>query len=287
MKRVLKRLLLCVALVLVVLLGTAVVGLLLLRSEPEFYRRRQWTPEQRSAAARHAEQQFIELQNHAARARAHESVRRRGASPATAIAGAITLRFTEDELNAFFEKWVVFQDWKSAYEPYIEAPAIALREGRIILAARVKKLGCVVSLHFEPRIVEDGMLQVRLSRILGGRLPLPTLVISESEAQIVAEMQRSLPRWRSRASMDSTGAANADTVAAAMCDLLLNIVRDRAGEPALFLPPVDGRSVPMRLSAVQVTDGAIDLTIEPFTREERAAILARIKSGDATASTDR
>src|SRR4051812_8079455 len=133
MRKWMKRLLLVVGIALALLVATALTGLWMIRAEPAFYRRITLTPEQREAAAQRATNKLATIQNQAARLRA--------APASTRIVNAgdeITVSFTADELNAFFEKWSNFQNWKASYQPYVEDPVVILQDGRIILAARVK-----------------------------------------------------------------------------------------------------------------------------------------------------
>src|SRR5215213_4103234 len=120
----LKRLLLLVALAMVILLGSAIVIFVMVRSQPDFYRPLKLSVAQRADAAKSAEDKFIQIQNQAARTNAAENARRRRATTTTSTGPIVfngepvTIMFTEAELNAFFEKWSNFQNWKGGYEHY-------------------------------------------------------------------------------------------------------------------------------------------------------------------------
>src|SRR5687768_12200598 len=102
-----------VLVVLGALLGAAVaacaVGLFLFRAEPDWYRLPQFSAEQREAAAQRATNKLAQIQNQAARARAAERMSRGEGSTGTTTPAthpsvdAITVTFTDDELNAFFD----------------------------------------------------------------------------------------------------------------------------------------------------------------------------------------
>jgi hypothetical protein len=272
-----RKLLLTVAILLVLLLGGMIVLLSLARADPDFYRPLSLTPEQRQAAAQRAENKLTDLQNRAARHRAAEraAARRDLNDPVTSI----TVSFTDDELNAFFEKWAVVGDWKQAYERYVEDPIVIVRDGRIILAGKVKELGVIASLHFEPRIDDAGMLDLRLVRVLGGRLPLPHGVIGRYETRLAAQLNRRLPAWQRAARFDESGAANSSAIAATLSKLLLNILRDKPTEPVLFLPVIGGEgNVPVRVTDLQLKDGEVTIVVEPMSHEQRAQLLARIRA---------
>src|SRR3954463_14644492 len=197
----LTRLLLGVAIVLVAVLVTVVVLWRMVRSRPDFYRIVALPREQIEAAAQSATNKFATIQNQAARLRAGSSARnsREGASEAAVPAGgskndsagapttspdSISVTFTDTELNAFFEKWSNFHNWKGSYEQYFADPVVILKDGRIILAGKLKDADLIASLHFEPKITPEGQLDLQLVRILGGSLPLPESLISGYQRKI-------------------------------------------------------------------------------------------------------
>lgn len=270
----------------VVLLGGAMVALLMVRSRPSFYRPMQLTATQRASAAKRAEDKFIKIQNEAARTSAAESARRhRGGATTTSTqpivfnGQPVTISFTEAELNAFFEKWSNFQNWKAGYEPYIEEPAVILRDGRLILAAKLKDPELVVSLHFEPTIDERGQLRLELARILGGVLPLPEAMITKYEQRLTSGIAQRLPTWQRSADIDASGVVNASAIAASAGKLFVRMLRHEPVEPVLFLPVFGQKgSVPVRIQAVDVNDDELSLTIQPMSREEQTQLLTRIRA---------
>lgn len=282
----LKRILLLVATVMVVLLGGAMIVFFMARRAPEYYRPTQLTAAQRADAAKSAEDKFIRIQNEAARTSAAESARRHRATtsstqPIVFNGEPITISFTEAELNAFFEKWSNFQNWKSAYEPYLEDPAVVLRDDRVIIAGKLKDLDLVVSLHFEPSIDEQGQLKLELARIMGGVLPLPEAMISKYQTRLTSGIARKLPAWQQSADIDANGAANANAIAASAAKLLVRMLRHEPAEPVLFLPVFGQRgSVPVRIQAVEITDGEMSMTIQPMSREEQVELLKRIRTSE-------
>jgi hypothetical protein len=243
------------------------------------------SPAQRQAAAQSAENKFTDIQNRAARLRAGErAARNLQQPPATRPADAITIAFTEDELNAFFDKWSVFQNWKAAYDRYLEDPVVILQDGRIILAGKVKELGLVASLHFAPKIDETGKLDLRLVQILGGRLPLPEAVIGRYQDRVIAHLAPRLAGWQRSSAFDASGSANSSAIAAVATMQLVHILRHEPAESIVFLPVLGEKgSVPVRVTNLRVEKGAMTLTVVPMTHDERAALLQRIRSGDGHA----
>src|SRR4051794_26110023 len=112
-----KRLAVTAAMLVGGVVGTVLVLWMMMRGTPDWYRPRMMTVEQLEAAAQRATNKLAMVQNEAARARAVERAGRNrstasSTTPATtlpAAPGAITVSFTDDELNAFFDKWSVFQ----------------------------------------------------------------------------------------------------------------------------------------------------------------------------------
>ena len=288
--KLLKRLLLAVAIVLALIITAASVGIILYRGTPNWYHPLNLDPQLREAAAQRATNKLVMIQNQAARIR-RDDRRARGGSAATVPvdrAAPITVSFTEDELNAFFDKWAVWNGWKSKYEKHITDPIILLSDGRIIVAAKARALNTVASLHFEPRITDQGLLDLRLVRVLGGRLPLPDAALSGYRQKLAETMLRNMPRWQATATIDSSGTPNFSAVAAAMGQLALHVLANEPAEPVLFVPLVDSnlhpRSVAVTLTDVRVVDHTLTLSVQPMTSTERAALLTRIREGGAVAS---
>jgi hypothetical protein len=227
---------------------------------------------------------MIAAQNWAAALRA-DAVRESRASeagtsrPATRAAATHVVQFAQEELNALFEKWSVLYGWSNKYRRFIDAPTLILRDGRIILAGKVHDLRSIVSIHLQPQIDEPGRLQLELLKVSGGRLRLPDAVWTRYRQQLSDSIRRQLPRWRGSAMISANGAANSSAVAAAMSTLLLQVFSNQPGEAVLFLPLADGGdSVPVKLTGVEIQEGAMKLTVEPLTMAERAALLTRLRS---------
>jgi uncharacterized protein YpmS len=284
MKKWIKRLMLLVATVLVVLLGGVMLAVYLVRSEPDYYRGPVMSVQERALAAQSAEDKFIRIQNQAARINAAghagtESTVPNASRPgATASADTVTITFTAAELNSFFEKWSNFQNWKTQYEAYVTEPTIVLRDGRLILAAKMKEPSLIVSLHFNANVDADGNLRLELARILGGRLPLPESLISDYEQKLANQITRELPTWQRTAKIDETGAANTSAICVAMSRLFTHMLRHEPADPLLFLPVLSQKgSVPVKILDVKITEGVIALTVRPLSRAEQTAMLARLR----------
>jgi hypothetical protein len=203
------------------------------------------------------------------------------ASPATTRGApsrrSLTVRFTEQELNAAFNKWGALYHWDEKYGQSISDPRIVLHDGRVIVAGSVTDLGAVVSLHFEPRVQADGRLRFDLVRVLGGRLPLPQSMFDSYRDKIEAKVRAALPALQQGARIAPDGSANEKAVAAAMSKLLLRVLRGQADDAVLFLTANQGTQVPVKLTGLTIDGKAIAATVELMNAPERAALLQRIK----------
>ncbi len=284
-KKAVRRLLAAVAIALglIVLIGS--IGIILLRAEPEFYQLPKLTIEEFEAAAQRAVNKLAMIQNEAARIRVEQNPSRGQSRPTTAPAESrrITVSFTQHELNAFFEKWSNFNNWKSSYERYITEPAIILEDGRIIFAARMKEVDAIASLHFEPRIDRDGKFELELERVLAGRLPLPEAVMNRYRQRLVGGLTRHLPSWRHGATLDRRGMLNTNAILATMGSMLINIVDHEPADPIVFLPLVERGAVAVKLTEVRIENHTLTMTVEPLSAAERAELLRHIKEPSASA----
>ncbi len=278
-----KRSLLAVALVLTV---AAALSYWAFKDTPDYYRRPQLSAEERAAAADRAEKKLIRTKEWANDlwVREHRSLLAND-GVATMTASSVdlpparetfTVSFTGRELNAFVEKWS--DTWDQRYRDSLTDPIVILQKDRIILAGALTDLGAVASFHFFPRINDQGQLLLTLESVRAGRLPMPEMMWASHRDRAIDGLLRRLPDWQQNATIAPNGVANSDAVAAHMSKLLFDVVARRPREPGLFIPfEDDGRAVPVRLTAVQVADGELTLTVEPMTFPERSALLKRIR----------
>ena len=282
----------------------AYVGWSRLNDAPEWYAAEQQTPAEREAAAARVERRvYSDLQNQVARTRAAEAraARSESATPAARTAARAAARaaapisaaFTEDELNAFFAKWTEQNGWRRDLDRVVSNPVVRLRDGRILLAATVAELnGTVVSLHFAPVSAAgaeatassddpSARSALKLVRVMGGRLPLPTSVVTGQKKAIVDAVSAGLPTLRQRAKIAPDGAANIEAVGVALADELVRLLSGEAVEPVVFLPVTHTRGVdllPARLTNLRVADERLTVDVELLEAAERAALLDRLRA---------
>jgi hypothetical protein len=284
-----KRLLVVAACVAAVVVVAAAVSWTMLRGRPSWYPEQAADPVAREAAAARAENEFQRTIDWASEQQAAER-RLNGAMaapdappPATAPVSAphptrsLTVRFTEQELNAAFEKWGSMYRWDEKYGQYVADPRIVLNEGRVIFAGQVKDLGTLLSLHFEPHVEADGRARFEMVRVLGGRLPLPQSMFDKYRRQLEGRVRAALPALQQGARIAPDGSANDKAVAAAMSKLLLRVLAGESDEAVLFLTANKGTQVPVKLTGVKVDGKSISVTVELLNAAERAALLRRIR----------
>jgi uncharacterized protein YpmS len=291
-RRWIKRFGLCAIIVVLVCAAGAMTGYMLWRGKPAWYRPNVSSEEERRIAAANAERQLTSITNWANRQRALEDAaayaKQTGATPATHPNDELIVSFTQDELNAFFDKWSVMYDWPEKYNEYLSDPAIVLRKNRLILAGNVKSMGTITSLHFTPTLDESGKLFLKLASVQAGRLPLPETFWGKQRDELVKNLRENLPRWQRLAKIESNGSTNASAMSAAFTEMLLDAARGDVTDAVLFLPLLDhDRSVPVRLTSVVIEDGAMTLTVVPMSAGERAALLERIRRPIDTATARR
>jgi hypothetical protein len=94
-------------------------------------------------------------------------------------------------------------------------------------------------------------------------------------------MEQPLPRWQAGADILSNGTANSDAVAAAMSELLMDVLNDRPAPPVLFLPyDVSNRhrSLPVKLTHVGIASKTLTLEVQPLTPSQRHELLASLRA---------
>ncbi len=264
---------------------------MLWRGQPQWYRPNAGTAEERRIAAQTAEKKFTDINNWASLQRAIEDsaahgVRTGATAPSTSSAGELTVSFSEQELNAFLEKWSVMYNWRDRYSDIVTDPVVVLQKDRLILAGKIKDMGTITSLHLAPSLDENGKLHLDLAGLQAGRLPLPDSFWAPRRDKLLALLRRHLPEWQRRAKIEENGSTNGEAMSAAFSEMLLDAASNTPTEPVLFLPLLldSKRSVPVRLTSLTIEDGTMTLTAKPLSGEERRALLERIRNGPREAS---
>jgi hypothetical protein len=276
-----------VGLVLVLALAAGGAYVYGVRRTPDWLKRPMASAAERAAAAGRVDRKILETLSLVGEMNAAESA---GSRPsdlsdkralATQPSRPLRVDFTEEELNASFQKWDQLYGWTERYKAYVQNPSVVLHDGRLVLAANSKELGTVVSLHFDPKLKKDGQLDLRLAQVLAGRLPIPQAFFEKYRDSAATKVRAALPNLRRKAQMKPDGSANAEAMAAAMGELFLHVLGNEPAEPVIFLPVGQSRSVPVRLTDVSIDDQTktLSLTVKPLNAAERESLLERIRDG--------
>ncbi|MBV8781667.1 MAG: hypothetical protein JO353_09735 [Phycisphaerae bacterium] len=281
-----KRALFTVGLLLLIIGALAYRSIRLLHGTPQWYRRSTATLAEKEAAARRAFNKFVGIQNVAATIHNDRQRARATQDATTEPAQTITVSFTDDELNAFFEKWSNFEDWKQNYDSYVENPIILLKPGQILLAGQVRDLDTIATVEFDPSLDDQGQLDLKLTEILGGRLPIPQPFVRPYFHKITDVLRDRLPAWRQGATIEADGAANKNLICASLSRLLIRTLQGEPTDPILFLPVVERHAnVPAQIVGVIVGDHWLTVTVRPLDHSQRQALVDRIHAVDPIADS--
>lgn len=246
-------------------------------------------PEKIDVAAARAEDKLVESRNWAAATAAQEArlargVTRpqRGAPEMAPPPEELTLRVSDEELNAFFLKWSKLQGWEENLAKYVTDPVLATHDGAIVIAGKVKGTpaleGTVVAMHFTPSL-KDGQFTMALTRVTGGRLDLPVSAVEDQLKRGQDALGEALTRWRRDAKLDSRGQANSALMLTAAGRVMMSVLTHEPVEAVAFLPVDDRHSVPVRLTRVVVEKGGIELAAKAVPPADRPGVVERLKNG--------
>jgi hypothetical protein len=261
--RLIARLLILIGLVVLIFL---LVSAYLYQAAPSFYRVH-LSPEQSAAAAEVAEAKIISLRNWAEHERAIESARLHGIT--TSPIGSLQITATDAQINAFFQKWKPLINWDEKVDPYVSDLTLAIVNGQIVLSGDVQDLHTIVSLVFTVHLDNQGRLLARLQRVLAGRLTLPPPLWMAERGRATDALEKLRSDSQRRAKMDASGATNPSGIVAAMSQLLLSALADQPTDPVIFVPIDQHGGIPAKISAIDVGDGHVSLTLDPMSAKER------------------
>ncbi|HET6249584.1 MAG TPA: hypothetical protein VFE47_17985 [Tepidisphaeraceae bacterium] len=200
---------------------------------------------------------------------------------------SFTLELSEAEINSFFAEWDTTEHWRQKLAKYVVDPVVILEDHELILAGMVPEWNVVLSLHFVPKI-EKGKLDMGLKRVMAGTLTLPKSTADSYIGKIDALISPKLPEHRRNAEINPKGWANNDAVSAAMGELVLHVLHDEPAEPVFMLQELghnrDARSVPVRITGVDISEKTLKLDLRTMTPDERDALLQHLRGTDVLAS---
>jgi hypothetical protein len=286
-----------VALLGVIAAGLSVMSYLALRRTPDWYQPDTSTAEQRRSAAGRIENMLILLRNwgghhHAVAVLAHQPADSHAQLQARKVLlekanATFPISFTDDELNAFFDKWADSKDRRAWFDQYVDDPRLVIRGHQLIIVGKARETGLVISLVFEPRLDEQGNLDLHLAHVLGGILPLPDAMWWNQRQAAERALSNRLPMYQQGAAFSAEGLANGDAGSAAMNQMLLSTMQYKP-VPAVIFVPVElqhlSQSLPVKITALTVRDHTVEMTAQQMSEDERKVFLQRLKGEDEPAA---
>lgn len=279
----LKRLLILVALALLGAIGCSLIGIYLYHGTPSRYRPRIATTQQVRDAANRADQKLLDLFSWAASARAQRLRKINGFSrPGEAAVGPKTVSFDEDEINSFANSWKSpgKDELEERISRYFTEGRVVLEDNTLVLVGQSPAFNTLASAEFRPRIDEEGNLRVDLESLRAGMLPVPQSALGTQLVRLEALLRQQSASEEPAVHIDSGQTANGAALAASWLRLLLCSLTDQPANPILIIPFDMSdlrRGFPVKLTAVEINEGRITLTMEPITPDEQGKLLEELK----------
>jgi hypothetical protein len=277
------------------LLSTAIICLVvffLYRGTPSWYRPSPTDQQQIDDTANSANQKLRELNTWAANVRVQQLRKSNGSlsSEGDSISSK-TITLSDDEVNALFEGWKSPDENNAdggSADPqlagsFTDGRVFFTRDG-IIVAGRSPALGAIVSGQFAASIDDQAKLRLSIVALDIGRLPIPQSTAAPYIQQLQSPLQDRLADQLPYVNIDRNMNANSYAVAACWTKLLLSALSGRPTDSCLIIPPDPAhgnRGLPVRVTALQLDDGQITLTLEPITTDDRQSLLDGLQQAGA------
>ena len=198
------------------------------------------------------------------------------------------LELTDAQLNAFFQRWEN-NARQQLLDEYVEDPRLVIRDNQMILVGKVKSMGIILSLIFEPHLDDHGDFQLNLVRVQGGMLAVPDAMWAGKRDSIEQMLARKLPPFQAGASASPDGTVNGDTGSAAINEMLLAVLRSTTS-PAIVFVPVEtfklAPSIPVKITAMSMKGHSVKMTGRKMTPDELAGLMKTIKTTDPQSKPD-
>jgi hypothetical protein len=289
-----KRLLLVIAIGLALLIGVSLAGIYLYRGKPSWYRPLVVNPDAAKAAANRADQKLIDILSWAAAAQAQLLRQKNGVvDPNEPPVGSKTVSFDEDEINSFARLWEEkgTSNWNQRLSKYFTDGRLVFDDGAIIIAGDSPDFGTLVSASFEPSVDASHLLNVPLSGIQAGLLPLPQSALGSKMRAIENILENRLSEYQPGARINANQSANAAAVSALYTRMLLNALNGVPTDPVLLIP-YDlhdlHQALPVKITSIKAEQGKLTVTLEPIPQGSEKDLLSRLKQPyvAATAAND-
>lgn len=276
------------------ILGTFVVVLVLLgvgagvmfylsKAKPDWYRSKVLSTQAMFHLQQQANDKLSDTQTWVQDTAAWPSVSTRpklGTDPTSAPAAEKTITLSEDELNAVLAQW-----WEPELKPkfgqYLEEPYIALRDGMLIAAVKLKDADRVLSVHLAPKLDAKGMFSLAIDHLEAGRFTVPRVLWSSYTDKLVELLTPQIEQNRTTAQFEGNGFGNESAVASAMTRLLLQSLKGESADAVLFMPADlshTKRGYPVMVKAIKIEKQAMSLTLGRLSGDEQKHLLERIRA---------
>lgn len=256
----------CLVAAIALLVVAGFVGSRMLHGRPDWYMHVAIDPGQREQIAKRVEDKLTDATNwsqSAWSARQHPSAQQ---PPAP-----LEFSLSEDEINAFISKWAELSDGDKRVAAVLTEPQVALDNGELTLAATVKELETVVSVHLTPRIDQTGLIHADIDKVMGGQLPLPQAIWDVYANKLAAHIQAELPAAQRNAKLRADGSANNQMVEAVLGRMMLHFLHGEPADPVVFLKYAAKNelgNLPVKITSLKIADKTLMLTFEPLKAGE-------------------
>ena len=280
-----RRILVAVVTLLVVIGVVAGVAWWKYRTRPAWYQPKKWSGEERAQLAGRAQESLAQIYSWANNPRVYNAGELAPATGPRQVAGRpdTTITIKDDEINALLSTWLSpEQAGETGFAAKVNAhftdPQVHLIDGRMILAGYAKSLGRVLSLEFTPTPNKQGRLELQLTAIRAGEMPLPQWAIRRQLDRLSHGLSTELPPVQHAAAIDPSGLGNADAGEALGFKTLAMILQGQSVEPFAFLPIDQKARVAVRVREMEISEGKMKLTFEALGAKERTKLLKFIKT---------
>lgn len=237
-----------------------------------------------SQPAHDAENMLIDIQTWAGARYAWDYARSTGRQPlAKEPDQSLTITLTESQVNALLQKWFLIYSQEAisgkTLKDSLFAPMVHFTPDRITVAATMLDMNSrIMSIDFRPEVLPDGQLNLQLVTIHAGTLSLPQFTWSKSRARLLGDLSRQLPQLRGKAAIDSGGGANTQCIAATCAQQTIATLQSLPTVSVLFLPVLsEGAALPVCIRSIDRRDGALVVTVQAMTPDQRQQLLAHVR----------
>ncbi len=255
---------------------------------PDFYLRERLTGAERDEAIASVERKFLAFQDSlggatAAAAGEDDPAAANDESLADEPRVAV-VTFTGVELDTYFDKWLTDNDYKPAFEKHLADPRLAVVDGQIVMAGKMRSFqDAVVSLRFKPDLSDADVARLRFEGAYAGSFALPDKALEIFHDKASGAIRARMPANIENAALEGDG-LNAAAIDLAIDRQLLRLMGREPVEDLVLFPPLLGRgTIASQVVKLEVADSGLTVGFRPLNAEERAAFLQELKA-EATAS---